>query len=54
MSLGTVHNVWKKFVGTGEVTAKKQPLRESMRVLDHNELLVIGFREICQYLQHLV
>ena len=47
-------------MGTGEVTAKKQPPRESMRVLDHHhELLVIGLvlhqpdmylREICQFI----
>ena len=45
---------------TREVTAKKQPPRESMRVLDHHhELLVIGlvlhkpdiyFREVCKYI----
>ena len=60
VSLGTAHNVWSKFVSTGEVSAKKQPPRDSMRVLDHhNELLVIGLvlhqpdmylREICQYI----
>ena len=68
VSLGTVHNVWRKFVATGEVAAKNQPPRESMRVLDHHhELLIIGLvlhqpdtcmylREICQhtYTQHLV
>ncbi len=43
MSLGTVHNVWSKFVATGEVIAKRQPPRESIGVLDHHhELLVIG------------
>ena len=58
--LGTVHNVWKKFMVTGEVTAKKQPPRESIRVLDHHhELFMIGLvlhqpymylREVCQYI----
>ena len=60
VSVGTVHNVWKKFEVTGEVTASKQPSRECMRVLDHlHELLVVGLilhqpdmylREICQYI----
>ena len=60
VSLGTVHNVLDKFVATGDVSANKQPARESLRRLDHyHDLLVIGlvldqpdiyFREICQYL----
>ena len=64
MSLGTVHNVWKKFMESGEVTAKKKPPRESMGVLDHqHELLVIGLvlhqpdvsrRFANTYIQHLV
>ena len=51
-------HVRRKFMETGEVTAKKQPHRELMRVLDHHHvLLVIGLvlnqpdlylREVCQ------
>lgn len=26
VSLGTVHNVWDKFVATGDVSANKQPV----------------------------
>ena len=60
ISLGTAHNIWERFVQTGEVDANKQPLREDLRKLDeYHELLIVGLilekphlylREIRQYL----
>ena len=43
ISLGTVHNVWDTFVATGDVSAKKAPVRVARKVLDdYHEILVIG------------
>ena len=59
VSLGSVHNVWRNFMATGEVTAKKQPPRESMRVLDpqdwyYTSLIYISGKFASTYMQHQV
>ena len=56
----SVHNVWDTFVATGDVSAKKAPVRVAQRVLDdYHEILVIGLllnqpdmylRELCQHI----
>ena len=43
ISVGTAHNIWDVFVQTGDVAAKKQPIRENLRKLDdHHELMIVG------------
>lgn len=43
LSLGTVHNVWKRFEETGEVAPTKQRARYNSRVLSQQyELLLVG------------
>lgn len=58
IALGTVHNIWEKFVSEDDVSASKQPEREHI-LDDHHELLIIAIlleqpdiylREICEYI----
>ena len=43
VSLGTVHNIYKQFSLTGDVTPKKQPLRRDCRSLGHcDEFFILG------------
>ena len=57
IAVGTTHNIWIRFILTGEVSAKKQPPRYSKRKLDdYQEVLLIGLimelyiSEIQQYI----
>ena len=43
IAVGTTHNIWSRFMLTGEVSAKKQPPRYNKRKLDdYEELLLTG------------
>ena len=43
VSLGTVHNIYQRYVDTGTVTPKQQPCRQELRSLNQqDELFIIG------------
>ena len=64
VSLGTVHNIYKQFSLTGDVTPKKQPLRRDCRSLGQcDELLILGIildtpstylQELCQAVREVI